>query len=194
MKRIAVAAAISSLVLSAQAQVKDSAMAVQEAEAVVTVTKVDKEARSVTFRGPRGNLGTLDVPKESQNFDQVKVGQQYNMKYVEAVAVDIRKGGAPSATAAQEVKLAPKGSKPGGVVVRTVQLAGVIDAVDYKDRYIAVRGPKGNVMPLKVGADINMQELAAGDRITVTHTAALAIEMVAQAPKKAPAKKEAAKK
>jgi Cu/Ag efflux protein CusF len=194
MKRIAVAFAISSLALSAQAQVKDSAMAVQEAEAVVTVTKVDKEARSVTFRGPRGNLGTLDVPKESQNFDQVKVGQQYKMKYVEAVAIEIRKGGAPSAAAAQEVKLAPKGSKPGGMVTRTVQLAGVIDAVDYKDRYIAVRGPKGNVMPLKVGADVNMQDLAAGDRISVTHTAALALEMVAQAPKKAPAKKEAAKK
>ena len=191
MKRIAVALAISSLVWSAHAQVKDSAMAVQEAEAVVTVTKVDKEARSVTFRGPRGNLGTLDVPKESQNLDQVKVGQQYKMKYVEAVAVDIRKGGVPSAAAAQEVKLAPKGAKPGGLVVRTVQLAGVIDAVDYNERYIAIRGPKGNVMPLKVGSDINMQELAAGDRISVTHTAALAIEMVAQAPakKKAPAKK-----
>ena len=191
MKRIAIAVAISSLVLSAQAQVKDSAMAVQEAEAVVTVTKVDKDARTVTFRGPRGNLGTLDVPKESQNLDQVKVGQQYKMKYVEAVAVDIRKGGVPSAAAAQEVKLAPKGAKPGGLVVRTVQLAGVIDAVDYNERYIAIRGPKGNVMPLKVGSDINMQELAAGDRISVTHTAALALEMVAQAPakKKAPAKK-----
>lgn len=191
MKRIAIAVAISSLVLSAHAQVKDSAMAVQEAEAVVTVTKVNKDARTVTFRGPRGNLGTLDVPQESQNLDQVKVGQQYKMKYVEAVAVDIRKGGVPSAAAAQEVKLAPKGAKPGGLVVRTVQLAGVIDAVDYNERYIAIRGPKGNVMPLKVGSDINMQELAAGDRISVTHTAALAIEMVAQAPakKKAPAKK-----
>ena len=179
----------------AVAQVKDSAVAVKESEAVVTVTKVDKEARTVTFRGPRGNLGTLDVPKESQNFDQVKPGQQYKMKYVEAVAIDIRKGGAPSAATSQDVKLAPKGDKPGGVVVRTVQLAGVIDAVDYKERYISVRGPKGNVVPLQVAADVPLDQLAAGDRITVTHTAALAIEMVAQAPaKKAPAKKDAAAK
>jgi len=181
--------------LIAAAQVKDSAVAVKETEAVVTVTKIDKEARTVTFRGPRGNLGTLDVPKESQNFDQVKVGQQYKMKYVEAVAVEIRKGGVPSATAAHDVKLAPKGAKPGGVVVRTVQLAGVVDAVDYNERYIAVRGPKGNVVPLKVASDVDLKQIAAGDRITVTHTAALALEMVAQAPaKKAPAKKEAAKK
>ena len=182
--------------LIAAAQVKDSAMAVQEAEAVVTVTKVDQEARTVTFRGPRGNLGTLNVPKESQNLDQVKVGQQYKMKYVEAVAVEIRKGGVPSATAAHDVKLAPKGAKPGGVVVRTVQLAGVVDAVDYNERYISVRGPKGNVVPLKVAQDVDLKQIAAGDRITVTHTAALALEMVAAAPaKKAPAKKaEAAKK
>jgi len=196
MKRIAVMAAILSGAVSlAQAQVKDSAMAVQEAEAVVTVTKIDKEARTVTFRGPRGNLGTLDVPKESQNFDQVKVGQQYKMKYVEAVAVEIRKGGAPSATAAQEMKLNPKGAKPGGVVVRTVQLAGVVDAIDYNERYLSVRGPKGNIVPLKVAQEVDLKQIAAGDRITVTHTAALALEMVAAAPaKKAPAKKEAAQK
>ena len=90
MNRITLAAALLAITSLVQAQVKDSAMAVQEAEAVVTVTKVDKEARTVTFRGPRGNLGTLDVPKESQNLDQVKVGQQYRMKYVEAVAVDDR--------------------------------------------------------------------------------------------------------
>ena len=179
---------LSAVALPVAAQIKDAAVAVQESEAVVTVTKVDKETRTVTFRGPRGNLGTLSVPKESQNFDQVKPGQQYKMKYVEAVAVDIRKGGAPSAAAAQDMKLNPKG-KPGGIVVQTVQLAGVIDAVDYKERYVAVRGPKGNVVPLKVADAINMEPLSAGDRITVTHTAALAIEMVEQPKKKAPAKK-----
>ena len=58
-------------------------------------------------------------------------------------------------------------------------------------RDVLDRGIHGARQPLKVGSDINMQELAAGDRISVTHTAALAIEMVAQAPakKKAPAKK-----
>jgi hypothetical protein len=76
-----------------------------------------------------------------------------------------------------------------------VQLAGVVDAVDYNERYIAVRGPKGNVVPLKVAENVDLKQISAGDRISVTHTAALALEMVAQAPaKKAPAKKEAAKK
>jgi hypothetical protein len=189
MKRTAIAAALLSLVFAANAQVKDRAVAVQETEAVVTVTKVDRDARVVTFRGPRGNLGTLKVPPESQNLDQVKPGQQFRMKYMEAVAVEIRKGGKPSATAEEQVKVAPKGAKPGGVMVRTRQIAGVVDAIDYTNRYVAVRGPKGNVLALKVADDVKLEELSAGDRISVTHTEALAVEMVAQAPAKKAAKK-----
>ena len=185
MKRTAVAVLFGvALICPVQAQVKDAAVVVDQTEAVVTVTKVDKEARKVTFRGPKGGVATLTVPKEAQNLDQVKPGQQYKLKYVEAVAVAISKGGKPAAAAAEEVKLAPKGAKPGGAVVRTVTLAGVIDAVDYTNRYVAVRGPKGNSVSLKVAADVPLDQLSAGDRISVTHTEALAIEMAAQAPAK----------
>ena len=188
MRQMVVAVALSFAFLGiAQAQVKDSAVVVDEAEAVVTVTKVDKEARKVTFRGPRGNLATLTVPQQAQNLDQVKPGQQYKLKYVEAVAVAIQKGDKPAAAAAEEVKLAPKGASPGGTMVRTVALAGVIDAIDYKSRYIAVRGPKGNTVSLKAADNVPLEQLAAGDRISVNYTEALAIEMV-------PAKKEPAQK
>lgn len=196
MKAAAIAAVVFSLaaVPVCNAQVKDSAVAVKETEAVVTVTKVDKEKRTVTFRGPKGNLGTLTVPKEGQNFDQVKAGQQYRMKYVEAVALEIRKGGKPAASTSDQVKVSPKGSKPGGIMAQTLQVSGVVDAIDFTDRYIAVRGPKQTVS-LKVADDVPLDQLAIGDLISVTHTAALAIEMVAQAPaKKAPAAKEAAAK
>jgi hypothetical protein len=179
MLRTAIAAVVVSLALPAHAQVKDSAVAVQEVEAVVTVTKVDKKARTVTFRGPKGGVATLTVPPEAQNLDQVKPGQQYKMKYVEAVAVEIRKGGKPSATQEEKVKLAPKGGKPGGTIVRARQLAGVVDAVDYTSRYVAVRGPKGNVVSLKAADDVPLEQLSAGDRISVTYTEALTIEMAA---------------
>jgi len=178
------------LVPATQAQVKDSAVVVDQIEAVVTVTKVDPKARTVTFRGPKGGIATLNVPPEAQNLDQVKPGQQYRLKYVEAVAVAISKGGQPSATAAEQVKLAPKGSKPGGAVVRAVQVSGVLDAIDLTNRYVAVRGPKNNTLALKAADDVPLEALSVGDRISLTYTEALAIEMAAQAPaKKAPAKK-----
>jgi len=189
--RIAALLCSLALVPAAQAQVKDAAVVVDEVEAVVTVTKVDPKARTVTFRGPKGGVATLKVPPEAQNLDQVKPGQQYKMKYVEAVAVAIHKGGAPSAAAGEQVKLAPKGAKPGGVIVRAAQISGVIDAIDYTNRYVSVRGPKGNTVALKAADDVALDQLTAGDRISITYTEALAVDMVAQAPaKKAPAKKE----
>lgn len=177
MRHAAVAVLFSLALLPVHAQVKDRAVAVQETEAVVTVTKVDREARTVSFRGPKGNIATLTVPPEAQNLDQVKPGRQYKMKYVESVAVEIRKGGAPAAAVEQEVKLAPKGAKPGGMIVRTQQLTGVLDNVDYATRYVSVRGPKGNVVPFKVADEVPLDQLKAGDSIAVTYTGALTIEM-----------------
>jgi hypothetical protein len=179
---VAVALAVGFAQLS-HAQLKD-AVAVEQTEAVVTVTKVDMKARTVSFRGAKGGVATLMVPPEAQNLDQVKPGQQYRMKYLESVAVEIQKGGKASESAAQEMNLAPKGAKPGGVMVRTQQIAGVVDAIDYSNRYIALRGPKGNVLSLKVADDVKLDQIAAGDRIVLTHTEALAIEMVGQAPVK----------
>src|SRR5262245_15005123 len=134
MAKVAALACSLALMPLAQAQVKDSAVVVDEVEAVVTVSKVDPKARTVTFRGPKGGVATLQVPPEAQNLDQVKPGQQYRMKYVEAVAVAISKGGKPNATAGEQVKLAPKGSKPGGAVVRAVQVSAVIERLDLTNR------------------------------------------------------------
>jgi len=181
MKRCAIALFIALAVAAAQAQVKDRAVAVEQTEVVVTVTKVDPKARTVTFSGPKGGVATLAVPPQAQNLNQVKPGQQYKLKYVEAVAIEISKGGKPAAAAAEEIQLAPKGAKPGGTAVRTRQIAGVVDAVDYTNRYIAVRGPKGNVLSLKAADDVPLEQLSAGDRVSLTHTEALAIEMVQQA-------------
>ena len=184
MQRTIISAVIASCALTAQAQVKDAVVAVQGTEAVVTVTKVDRQKRTVTFRGPKGGVATLVIPPEAQNLDRVSPGQRYTVAYVEAVAVAIRKGGPASAAVIEQVKLAPKGLKPGGVVARAVQVTGVIDAIDFTHRYIALRGPKGNVAALKVSDDVALDQLSAGDRVTVVHTEALAIEMAEKKPLK----------
>jgi hypothetical protein len=192
MKRSAAAAAfLFAIVMPAHAQpLKGGAIAATQVDAVLTVLSVDQKARTVTVRGPKGGVTTLKVPPQAQNLDQVKQGSQFRVKYVEAVAIGIRKGGSPAAIATEDVRLAPKGGTPGGVVVRTQQLAGVVEAIDYTNRYIAVRGPKGDTLALKAADDVKLEGLRAGDRIAVTHTEALAMEMIPQAPAKKPAAKK----
>jgi hypothetical protein len=167
------------------------AIVTEQVEAVVTVTKVDAKARTVTVRGPKGNLADLHVPPESQNLDQVKPGDRFKITYAEAAIVALTHGGQPVAAVDEQVELAPKGAKPGGFKVRTFQVSAVVDAIDYKNRYVALRGPKGNTLALPVSDEVqNFDKVQVGDKLTVAYTQALAIEMVAQAKPKKPAAKK----
>jgi hypothetical protein len=146
--------------------------------------KVDRKLRTVTVRGPDGRTVTLDVPKEAQNFDRVKPGASFKIRYVESVALTLQKGGQPSAAKAQAVKLSPKGGTPGGVVVNTAQISATVEAIDYTNRSVAVKGPRGNVLAFKVSDDVpNLDQVNVGDLITMQYTEALAIEMLPQAAK-----------
>jgi hypothetical protein len=79
------------------------------------------------------------------------------------------------------------------MIVRTQKRSVMIDAVDYKSRYIAVRGSSGQTLAMKVSDDVPIEQLTAGDRVSIVYTQAVVAEMVEQ-PKKPAAKKAASKK
>jgi len=192
MKKILVAATVVCILafpFAPGAQEK-GAVVVGQTEAVVKVVNIDRQARTVTFQGPRGNRVTMKVPKEAQNFDQVKVGSTFKVKYVEAVAVAMQRGGTASASADRTVRLAPKGGTPGGVIVNTAQISATVEAIDYANREVAVKGPKGNILAFKVADDVQgFNEVKIGDSIALVYAEALAMEMLPSGPKARPTPK-----
>jgi len=160
-------------------------------EAVVTVTKVDPKARTVTIRGPAGNLHILAVPEEAQNLDQVKPGDRFRVAYAEAMAVSVKKGpGKPEGAIEEMVSVAPKGAKPGGYKVRTFHVTGVVEAIDYKKRQVALRGPKGSAS-FPVSPDVkDLESVQVGDRVSIVYSQALALQMEAQPAAQKPASKK----
>lgn len=193
MRRILAAATAASLLAfacAASAQEK-GAVVVGQTEAVVKVVNMDRQARTVTFQGPKGRLVTLKVPKEAQNLDQVKIGSTFKVRYVEAVAVALQRGGAASASAERTVRLAPKGGTPGGIVANTARISATVEAIDYANREIAVKGPKGRIVALKVADDVQgFADVNLGDRITLVYAEALAMEMLPSGPKAKPTPKK----
>jgi len=150
-----------------------------EAEAIVKVTAVDRKARTVTFLRPNGAEIVMNVPNEAQNFDQVKVGSQFKVTYVEAVAVRLNKGGEASLSEKSDMKLAPKGGTPGGSMTATAQVTGKVESIAKATRTLAVRGPGGKVVEFKVAEDVkSFDQVAVGDTISVVFSRALAMEMI----------------
>lgn len=86
--------------------------------------------------------------------------------------------------------MAKKGENPGGAIVQTRYVSGRIEAIDYKNRYVAIRGPKQQTIALKVADDVRLEDLHPADRITIAYTQALAAEMVPAPAKPKPAAKK----
>jgi hypothetical protein len=160
---------------------KAAAVAVAETEAVVELVALDRKTRTATVRGPAGNTLTFVVPEDAQNLDRVKPGDLFKMRYVEALALALNKGGTASATAGRTVALAPKGGTPGGTIVNTKEITTVVTGVDRKSRTISVQGPAKNEMTLKVADEVrSFDEMAVGDTISLTYTEALVMQMISQ--------------
>jgi hypothetical protein len=190
MKRVLAAAAIALLSthITAAEKPKAAAVAVAETETVVELVSLDRSSRTATVKGPTGGTLTFIVPAEAQNLDRVKPGDLFKVRYVEAMALALSKGGSASASAGQTVALAPKGGTPGGTIVNTKEIRTVITSLDRKNRTISVQGPLKNEMTLKVADEVrSFDEMAVGDTISLTYTEAVVMQMISQPGTASPA-------
>jgi hypothetical protein len=145
-----------------------------------TVEAIDQDKRTVTLKGPKGRTVTLKVGPEAKNFDQIKVGDKVKGKFLDSIALFVRKSGTPpDAAEMQAVSVAPRGQLPKAVAVNTVEITAKVEKIDYKKRLITLKGPEGNVKTIKVDPRVKrLAEVKVGDEIVLRHTEAVAIEVV----------------
>jgi len=142
-----------------------------------TVAAVDKNKRTVTLKSAEGRTVTLKVPPQAQNFDQIQVGDKVAAEYLDSVAIFVRKAGTPPQ--GQEVRavgVAPKGEKPAGMVVDTVEVTAKVEAIDPAARTVRLRMADGTTRSIKVDDRVRrLDEVKPGDEVVVRHTEALAV-------------------
>ena len=90
-----------------------------------TTTAIDKATCDVTLKDPQGNEMTVTAGPKVRNFDKLKVGDQVNAKYVEALTLPLVKGGGQKVARAEDIGgvRAKAGAQPGGAVGRQVTRA-----------------------------------------------------------------------
>src|SRR3954463_8763787 len=89
-----------------------------------TITAIDKATRDVTLKGPQGNSMTVTAGPDVKNFDKLKVGENVDIQYVEALTLELKKGGGLVAGRTEKADAvgAKKGETPGGAVGRQVTI------------------------------------------------------------------------
>ena len=158
----------------------------QTVEFSASVTAIDKASRTITLKGPKGDEVKVVAGPEVKNFDQLKVGDVVNAKYVESLVLELKKGGGlPVAKTEKAGAAAAKpGEKPAGVGGRQVTVVGNVTKIDAGTQTVTVKGPERTV-DLKVRDPEQFKLIAVGDQIQATYTEALAVAVTpAAAPKK----------
>ena len=166
-----------------------------------TVDAVDKKDRLVTLTGPEGNTVVVKAGPKVRNFDRIKAGDDVVASYYEDISVvvtdapsdgppmtaeedlaEAAEGGMdapPSATVDVEAgaAVAAKGAEPGAAVGEVVTINTTIEAVEYDTRIVTLAGQNGLSRRVKVGPAVAIEQLKAGDGVTIQITQAVAVDV-----------------
>ena len=141
-----------------------------------TITAIDKATRDVTLKGPKGNELTVTAGPEIKNFDKLKVGDQVDATYVEALTLQLVKGGGQQVarTEQKDAVGAKAGAQPGGAVGRQVTIVADVVGLDPATQTVTLKGPQRTVDVVVSDAE-QFKRIAKGDQVEATYTQALAM-------------------
>ena len=168
---------------------RGKAAIVRAAEISAKVIGIDKATRTLTLKGPKGNVVDIVAGDEVKNFDQIKLGDLVVARYAQALTLELKKtkvAGGDIAVREEAAKAKP-GERPAVVGARQVTAIADVIAVDPKKSTITLKGPRGNEVTLDVRNPDQFKVVKKGDQVEVTYTEALALS-VEPAPKPAAAK------
>lgn len=150
--------------------------AAQTVEVTATITAIDAATREVTLKGPKGGEVTVQAGPEVKNFAQMKVGDTVKAQYVEALTLELKKGGKAVVGRTEQAgaATAKPGEKPAGLAGRQLTVIADVIAVDPATQTVTLKGPKRTV-DLKVADPEQFKLVKVGDQVEAKYTEALAI-------------------
>lgn len=157
-------------------------------KATATVESIDAAKRLVTLKNAEGTTLVVHAGPEVKNFAQIKVGDLVVVTYLEALTLELKKGGGAmrQKTERETTAAAKPGERPAATGGRQVTVIADVIAVDAKRQTVRLRGPTRTV-DLKVRDPEQFKLVSVGDQVEATFTEAAAISVE-------PAPKPAAKK
>jgi hypothetical protein len=150
------------LALGVRAQVSDSESVTMKA----SIQAIDKTARTITLKGPRGNLVMLHADETVKRFDQLKVGDVITATITVAVAARIRKAGDPEPKSKESSEILK--DKIGAKEYSEETITVSVEEIDRTAPSVTVKTSDGRIVSFRVKNIANIKNLKVGDQVEVT--------------------------
>jgi hypothetical protein len=154
------------------------------------VVTIDNATRTVTLKGPKGNIVDVVAGDDVKNFAQIKVGDLVVVNFVQSLSLELQKtrSGASGISTREAAVTAKPGERPAAAAGQEITAIAKVTAVDKKAKTITLKGPRGNVVALDVQNPDQFKVVKVGDEVLVTYTEAVAISVEPASKKTAPKK------
>ena len=156
----------------------------QAVDVTATISAIDAAKREITLKGPEGKEVNVVAGAEVKNFNQLKVGDKVDIQYVEALVLELKKGGGLPVARTQKDNMvtAKPGETPGAKGARQLTVVGDVINLDPVTQTVTLKGPQ-RTTELKVRDPEQFKLISKGDQIEATYTEALAIAVKPAAKK-----------
>ncbi|MBN3858512.1 hypothetical protein G3N59_34500 [Paraburkholderia sp. Ac-20340] len=141
------------------------------------IVGIDRGARIVTLRGPRGNDIDIGLSEQVSNFDQLNIGDTVDVLYKNALLVTAEKVTGKDKGIRKRVDTSvymPASS--GYSAARQVEVQATVQHINAKKREVTLRGAYQTVT-LEATPDIDLKTLKVGDTIHAVFVSAYATQV-----------------
>ena len=158
---------------------KPSISATQKVMLTTVVEAVDLNARTVTLKGPEGNLKTIKAEK-TPNLEQVQVGDQVNIEYVEHLSIEVfaNDGTEPSQGVMSASAVNTPDEAPGGMEMVATVTTATVEEINIEANTFKLKLPGGEVEEFTARDPENLKKADVGDLVVITLSEAVAIYLV----------------
>jgi Cu/Ag efflux protein CusF len=148
-----------------------------------TVEAIDASTRTLTVKGPKGNLVPITVPKSMERFSEIKVGDSITARYYDNIVIRLKPAGEPAADGTSDGVTRATGGNPAATAATQRTITAAIVAIDRDVSSVTFKGEKVNwTYSSRVADKAALAKVKVGDRVDITWTEAMTVSV-------APAKK-----
>jgi hypothetical protein len=157
----------------------------------VTVQAINLETRELTLKGAAGNVFSLIADEKIKRLNEVHVGDEIVLDYSVSMAAEVRPPTAEELakpySVVEDATKAKAGETPGVEGYKIIEAVVTIVGLDREAQTVSAKGPKGNVIDVRVKDPAVIDKLHVGDVALVVYTESFALRLE-KARKPAPAK------
>ena len=155
---------------------KPGISATQTVKVETVVEAVDYEAKTVTLKGPEGNLRTITAAN-TPNLEEVEVGDQVNIEFMENLTIEVvsAEGAEPGEGVMTATAVNAPDEAPGGMEMATKVTTAIVEEINLENKTFKLKMPGGAIQEFTAVNPENLKLAAVGDVVIATHTEAVAI-------------------